>query len=236
MSNFKSLMSLASNVGDPAEFVGSAFNKGVNGVSVSVDISTLGVQSGDLILVGFMVGEDADQLSFMSMASTGYTELTSRYASSVLDINIKTFGKFADGTETDVVTNGGIIATASVVVIVSIFRYTGSNLPTNEVTGLVVDASDVGQDFISWPEVTGLSLSNILVYFGATGHVAGEPAYVDPTDLEGFISIGASDSEDVTGGFGYKTITQGTSFTANDWVVGGNTTSGSVAYVVFKLS
>lgn len=238
MSNVSTLMGLASSSVPtiPPEFVGSASGSTSNGYSVSVDLSSIDIQDGDLILAGFFVGEDADQRSTMSLSSTGYTEITSLFGVDTYDINMKTYAKFADGTETNFVTNGGIITTASVAVIVSVFRNAGDVLPTDEATGLAASGTQSNSDDIVWPEVTNLSSGNILVYFGATGHVSGIRTYTDPTDLTGFTTLGANDSEDTTGGFGYKVIDAESSFTANTWLAIGNSTASAVAYTIFKLT
>ena len=236
MSNVASVMGLAANSPAVPVFVGSDSNIAPNGNSVTVDISAINVQENDMILVGFFVGEDADRLSTMTMSSTGYTELTSRYVSDSYDINMKTFGKIADGTETSVITNGGIVTTASVAVIVSIFRNTEATLPTDLATGLIVQSGDANTDDIVWPEITGNQRNEILVYFGSTGHVSGTPLYTDPTDLEDFTTIAQDDSEDVTAGYGYKIIDTESSFTANTWSLSAANTANAVAYVVFRLS
>lgn len=236
MSNVTMAMGVASAFVPPPEFVGSSSNGIINGASVTVDLSSVDIQDGDLILAGFFVGEDADRRPSMSLTSTGYTEITSLYGNDTYDINMKTYAKFADGTETNFITAGGIITTASVVVIVSVFRNVGDVLPTDAATGLATSLAIPNRDDITWPEITGLSSQNILVYFGATGHVAGTPSYTDPADLTDFTTLGISDSEDVTGGYGYKIIDSETSFTANPWLLSGNATSSAVAYTVFKLS
>jgi len=236
MSNVAMTMGVVSVPPPPPEFVGSNSEFRTDGQSVTVDLSSIDIQEGDLILAGFFVGEDADQRSSMSLASTGYTEITSLYGNDTYDINMKTYGKFADGTETNFVTAGGIVTTASVVVIVSVFRNAGDVLPTDAATGLAASGTNVNTDDIVWPEITDLSSGNILVYFGATGHVSSAVTYTDPTDLEDFTTRASSDSEDVTGGYGYKVIDSGASFTANTWLLSGGGTSNSVAYTVFKLS
>lgn len=236
MSNLAMMMGLGSAEQKiPVEFVGSGSNIAFNGTSVTVDLSSIDIQSGDLILVGFFVGEDADRRGQMNLTSTGYTEITSLYGQDTYHINMKTYGKFADGTETNFITAGGIISTASTAVIVSVFRNAGDVLPTDEATGLAASGTNVNTDDIVWPEVTGVSANDTLVYFGATGHVSGAPQYTDPTDLTDFTTLGVSDSEDVTCGYGYKLIDSGPSFSANTWLVSANGTSSSVAYTVFKL-
>jgi len=236
MSNVYSVMSQAAASPPPTTFVGSSGNTGIDGASVTVDLSSVDIQDGDLILAGFFVGEDADRRSDMSLTSTGYTETTSLYGDDTYDINMKTYAKFADGTETSFVTAGGIISTASIAVIVSVFRYAGDVLPTDEASGLAASGTNVNADDIIWPEVTGVSKGDILVYFGGSGHVTFFATYDDPLDLADFTTLGTNDSEDVTGGYGYKIIDTETSFTANTWFVNSDGTSSANAYTVFKLS
>ena len=235
MSNVAMTMGVVSAPPPPPEFVGSGSGSATNGDSVTVALSSVDIQDGDLILAGFFVGEDADQRSNMSVTSTGYTEITSLYGNDTYDINMKTYGKFADGTETNFVTAGSIGATSSVVVIVSVFRNVGDSLPTDEASGLAASGTTTNTEDVVWPEITNLSSGDILVYFGATGHISSTRTYTDPTDLTDFTTLGQNDSEDVTGGYGYKVIDAETSFTANTWLVSGNGTSSSVAYTVFKL-
>ena len=236
MSNVYSVMSQAASLVPPITFVGSGSGRASNGFAVTVDLSSVDIRSGDLILAGFFVGMDADIRSSMSLTSTGYTEITSLYGNDTFDINMKTYGKFAAGTETSFITYGGMDSNSSVVVIVSVFRYAGDVLPTDAATGLATSGTNVNTDDIVWPEITNLSSGDVLVYFGATGHVNGSVSYIDPADLTDFTTLGYSDAEDVSGGYGYKVIDSGTSFTASTWLLAGNTTSSSVAYTVFKLS
>lgn len=239
MSNVRSVMGLAYSIPDPYSgppmFVGSASNSGIDGASVTVDLSSIDIQSGDLILAGFFVGEDADRRASMSLTSTGYTEITSLYGNDTYDINMKTYGKFSDGTETDFITSGNVNVAASVVVIVSVFRGAGDTLPTNSSTGLAASGAVVNSSWIVWPQITNTESEDILVYFGSTGHVSGTLTYNDPADLLDFTTLGANDSEDVTAGYGYKVIDAESSFTANQWTLGASASASAIAYTVFKL-
>jgi hypothetical protein len=234
MSNTATMMGLGSGAGGATEFVGSVSGSNINGEVVTVDLSSVEIQAGDLILAGFFVGSGQNVLSTMNLTSTGYTELTSLRQSDTSNINMKTYGKFSDGAETNFVTTGGRNDTDAASVIVSIFRSV-SELPTDEATGLAATGTDFNTEDLVWPEITDISGGNLLVYFGATAHRAGRTDYADPTDLQDFTTEGENDSYDVTGGFGYKVVDAETSFTANTWTVSGSADQSSVAYTVFKL-
>lgn len=238
MSNIAMIMGMAAGFNVPAEFVGSGSIDNVNGGVCSVSLSAMGIQSGDMILACFSVGEDNDLRSSMTLSSSGYTELNSLFTAENFDVNMKVFAKIADGTETSVDTNSTGFGTSTTCLIVSVFRNTSGVLPTDAGTGLIL--SDVGSDNddIVWSEITGLSAGDILVYFGASGHVGGNIDFNDPNDLTDFTTRGANDTEDLTAGYGYKVIDTESSFTANTWVnpqtTAGTTLCGT-AFTVIKL-
>ena len=236
MSNLAMMMGLAQKpVIVTMQYVGGASGQITNGQSITLDISTIDIQSGDLLIGVHVVGEDADRLSTMNLTSTGYTLISSLYGNDTYDINLEVYGKIADGTETNFITAGGIVSSASVGASLRVYRGPTA-IPTTANGGLYNETTAANTDDITWSEVTGLQEGNMLVYIGATGHVAGEPKYTDPADLSDFNTIAESDSEDFTFGEGYKVITTETSFSASDWLVSANTTSSSVASVILKLS
>ena len=236
MSNLAMMMGLAQKpVIVTMQYVGGASGQITNGQSITLDISTIDIQSGDLLIGVHVVGEDADRRSSMSLTSTGYTLISSLYGNDTYDINLEVYGKIADGTETNFITAGGIVSTASVGASLRVYR--GPNaIPSTANGGLYNETTAGNTDDITWSEVTGIEQGNMLAYIGATGHVNSEPTYTDPGDLSDFNTFAESDSEDFTFGEGYKVITTETSFSAAQWLVTANTTSSSVASVILKLS
>lgn len=217
------------------EYVGGVQNTNTNGQSITLDISTIGIQSGDLLIGVHVVGEDADRRSSMSLTSTGYTLISSLYGNDSYDINLEVYGKIADGTETSFITAGGIVTTASVGASLRVYRGPTA-IPSTANGGLYDETTTANTDDITWPEVTGIAKGNMLVYIGATGHISGSPLYADPGDLTSFNSIAASDSEDFTFGTGNKLIDTESSFSAADWLVSAGGTTNAVASVILKLS
>lgn len=237
MSNLAMMMGLGSAAGGGGfGFVGFANEISQNGGSVTVDLSSIDIKAGDLIIGAHLVGEDADRRSSMSLTSTGYTLMTEGYASDTYDAQGEIYGKIADGTETSFVTASLGVASASVVVLVGVFRGVSETIPTNGSTGIEQSGTLTNTDDVNWSNITGLTSDNILVYIAASGHVAGQPLYDTPSDLDGFQTRAESDDEDVTGGMGYKIITSETSFDAETWTVSANGTASSVFYVTIKLT
>lgn len=232
MSIINAIMAQAAGGFNSPTFVGANSNKAPNGAAVSVDLSGIDIQSGDLIIGAHMAGVGANKLSAMSLSSTGYTEIASHYSAGGYDLCMEVYGKIADGTETAFATNTLSDTTTSVCCIAAVFRGMTQVVPVDSSTGLAASSTILNVDDVTWPSVTGIGL---LVYFGATGHATGTKTYTTPTDLSGFITLGENDNVDVTGGFGY-TENQYGSYTANTWVMSGSNSLSSVAYTVFKLT
>ena len=236
MTASKIVMSAASGVGGGAvEFVGAASADEPNGATINLDISTIGIQSGDIIIASHGIGEDANFTSLMTTASSGYTDIATRFQNDTYDVNLKTRAKIADGTETTFSVSGGTFS-SSVIAIVMVFRGTNGTIPTDVASGLLVNSGTSNTDDINWPLVTGLSSGECLVYVGATGHVSGFRFYSNATDMDGTQQENESDDEDLTHMMAYKLITTETSFDANTWFCTGNTFSSAVAYHIIKLS
>lgn len=236
MSNVLFVMGQASATIPREKFVGVASNVGNNGTSVTVDLSAIDVRAGDMILAGYSLGRTTDYRTFMTLDSTGYTEITSLYGNDTYDINMKVFGKIADGSESSFVTTGGLINTSSCTVFVSVFRYTNGILPTTLGTGLAASGVNTNTDDVVWPSVSGLAPEDVLVYFGSVGHQSGTTPFTDPTDLLEFETRSGNDTEDCTGGFGYKLVDLDTSFAANTWATATLApTASSVAYTILKI-
>ena len=236
MSNLAMMMGLGANrIPVTMQYVGGASGTAQNGASVSLDLSSISIQSGDLIIGVHVVGEDANRLSTMNLTSTGYTLISTQYSSDTYDINLEVYGKIADGSETSFVTAGGIVTSAAVGASARVYRGP-SAIPTTANGGLYNETTANNTDDITWSEVTDLQEGNMLVYIGATGHVSGTPLYTDPGDLSDFNTIAQSDSEDFTFGEGYKVITTESSFSASQWSVSATGTASAVASVILKLS
>ena len=232
MSNIATVMAQASSRFTPPTFVGFAQNSSANGGSITVNLAGIPIQSGDMILAAHMVGAGADRRSSMTLSSTGYTLITSIHGPSGYNVNLETYAKIADGTETSFVTNSTANTTDSVIAMVIVIRNANSVLPTTYATGLEASGAILSVDDVTWPAVSG---EGIFVYFANTAHITGVRTYADPGDMDGFLTTGVNDSYDVTGGLGYVAKQTG-SFTANTWLVSGSGSTSGVAYTVFKLS
>lgn len=234
MSNTASILSLGGPL-PSVQYIGGNIDFTQNGGGLNLDLSSIDIQSGDLIIGVHAVGEDSNLLSSMNIASTGYTLIASLFGSDTYDVNLEVYAKIADGTETLFTTSAGLLSTSSVFAIARVYRGP-SSIPTGG-PGLYVADTANNTDDITWPTVIGTKTGDMLVYIGATGHVSAvDSDYTNSSDLTDFVSDSASDSEDITVGIGNKAITSESSFSASDWNMTGNTTSSAVAYVILKLS
>lgn len=234
MSIFNTIAFAAANPGfSIVTFVGSAQAGNNNGASVTVDISSIDVQSGDIIIVHHTVGEDnGDQTSSMTLTDSGFASLTTGYGNDTYDVNHKIHYKTADGTETSVVSDAFPVASSSVILQVMVFR----NAST-----LTLISTDLGtnSDDPVFTGATGLVYGNMVICAASTGHISGESAsqeYTSGGDLDQFITDAENDAEDCTAGLGCKAILAQTSFTPAQWTMTGNGTASSYVASTMVLS
>ena len=236
MSNITTMLNLASDPLTPTEYVAGGYASGVNGVSLSVNMSSFGIQKGDFILAIHVVGEDSNETSYMELnsASQDFTLLKSSFSNDTYDISMKVYGKIADGTETTVGFNSVRFTTSSVGAIARVYR--GPRvLPKNISNGYFLDDLDSNTTYLVWPEVPDTKKDELLIYFGATGHVSGTVFYPTPTDLTDWQGVARSDTEDFTFGIGHKRINTETSFQANTWTWATNYTSSAVIKNIIRF-
>lgn len=234
MSIFNTIAFAAANPAfNIVTFVGSAQAENNNGAAVTVDISSIDVQSGDTIIVHHTVGEDnGDQTSSMTLTDSGFASLTTGYGNDTYDVNHKIHYKTADGTETSVVSDSFPTSSSSIILQVMVFR----NAST-----LTLISTDLGtnSDDPQFTGATGLLYGSMVVCAASTGHVSGESAsqeYTSGGDLDGFITDASNDTEDCTAGLGYKAITSQTSFTPAQWTMTGGATNSSYVATTMVLS
>ena len=216
MSLLSSLMGVASNGARiKVKYVYSGITSQINGLSMTRPISN--VKAGDLILVFHSAasGTGGSQLGVMSLNTTGYTLLRAYFTSNSnnYDTNLEIYGKIADGTETSVVSNGGLNAAFGSALAVGVYRGTDGTLP--DASRFTVNNAGDNDDVI-FPTTTTIEGGDLLVVFGA--NATNSPSFTAPTDLDEWIYRGANDSYDNTLGLGSILITDQTSFTANTWV------------------
>lgn len=236
MSNITTMLNLASEPVTATKYIEGGYANGINGAGISVNMSSFGIQKGDFILAIHVVGEDSNETSFMELNSNSqdFTLLKTRYVSDSYDINMKVYGKIADGTETTVGFNSVPKTTSSVGAIARVYR--GPKvLPKNSNSGYYLDGGSTNTTRPVWPEVGDTKQDELLIYFAATGHISGTISYPTPTDLTDWESFGASDSEDFTFGIGHKRITTETSFQANTWLWATDYTTSAVAKQIIRL-
>lgn len=231
MSFIAGLVGLTNNFIPTVEYVGGAISGSTgNGGAITLDISSIDIQAGDLIIGIHGAGSPVTIVN-MSLSSTGYSYITGIYANDSRDANLEVYGKIADGTETSFATNATGNNLNSTIAAVRVYRGPLS-VPEAHASGSITNTDD-----ITWPTVSGTVSKEMLVYIGATGHNSGSSStYADPSDLTDFVDGGTNDTFDLTLGMGNKAITTETSFSASKWNTATNGTSSANAYVILKLS
>lgn len=198
-------------------FVGTTSNKTITfGGSLTGGIDT-SASEGDLVLVFFATGSTAQR----TLVVAGYTQLLQQTQSDTFDTNLVTSYKFQTGTpDTSVVLTGGTGNTADAgTIIIQVWRgvlnvqgYSAATVTQQDATynpisyGAVTTNNTV---LANPPSVSPANLSPasdgcVIVACGAGAHDTGTQTY-SSSDLEGFVSVGADDTNDSTIGAGYIT-------------------------------
>ena len=159
--------------------------------------------AGDLVVVYFGVSASGA----VPLVIAGYTEVASLSASDTYDANLLVEYKFMGVTPdttftliggTDSENNGGAV-------VVQVWRGVDTVLPFD-----VTRTTDTGNNSVlcAPPAITPVTQGSVIVSGGAGAHNTGTQTY-SSSDLSGFLSSGANDSNDVTIGAGYFYWTAG---------------------------
>lgn len=187
-------------------FVGSAVASSSPNAQTSVDISGISLQSGDLILVGFAVGDTS--ASDSNLALTDYTEVADLFSGTdTNDTDLWVGYKYSTGSETAVGPFTAVGGTnASNAATVMVFRgvrqaVDGGPFDVASTTATGIDTSNADPPSIDW------STAGVwAVIVGATGHTGGASAtYTAPTNYTtNFAQRAHNDTVDVLIGMGYN--------------------------------
>jgi hypothetical protein len=220
-----SIVSSILNTGDSSslnrkiQFIGYGNHKENNGLATDFPLSVLDIKFGDLIVFQRCSGSTTSDVGSMA-TPTGFSLLTSTYASDTFDVTMETYYKIATGGE-DLTSFSSMNDTqSSVSVSVMVFRGTDGTAPT-----VLLDLATNNADDITWPFVGALGSDSVVLYLGSTGHEDGTITYTDPGDLDFFFTRGSGDTNDHAWGIGYKHSKSTPSFAAGDWVLSATTST-----------
>lgn len=152
------------------ELVGSATS-----TAVTTDLSGLGIQSGDFLLLLFQRTSSGDEAQ--SVVTAGWTKDVELFADDSWDSNLMVASKVADGTETSVQVGAG---TYTPLTIVQVWRgVSGYNVTTTTATG-------INSNLPNPPSITPVSDGAIIVVAGGGSRFGTIGAYInaEPTGFQ----------------------------------------------------
>jgi hypothetical protein len=192
------------------EYVGGyvqGFSGTTSNVTISLTSLTGGLASapaaGDLVIVYFGTGAIGDR----NLVVSGYTEVAELFSDDTYETNLAVAYKFMGGTPDTsfVLSNGTGNSSEAGAVAVQVWR--GVNV-TTPLDVAATTATGLNSVECNPPAITPVTSGAVIVSGGAGAHTGGVGVY-SSSNLTSFISVGASDSYDVTIGLGYHRWTSG---------------------------
>lgn len=158
-------------------FVGDAKNAGLGNADLTVDLSGISMQQGDLVLVAYGVVNTADHP--MSVTTAGYTELFEDYADDSRDANGAVAYKIMGATpDTSVVlANPGALSTNSFVACVQVWRGVDQATPIDATT---TEAEGTNSSVSNSPSITTVTDNALVVSVGVNTGAAADVAVTSP--------------------------------------------------------
>jgi hypothetical protein len=222
------------------EFVGATaltFAGTTSNVTVSLTSLTGGIASapaaGDLVIIYFGTGSTADR----NLVVSGYTEIVELYSNDTFDTNLVVASKFMGGTpDTSITLTGGTLNTSDAgAVVVQVWRGVDQTTPL-DVTETT--ATGINSALCDPPAITPVTNGAVIVSGGAGANNSvffDSNAGYSSSDLTGFITRTANDTNDVTIGLGYHVWTSGAFDPAQFTFAFSDSTSFSWAAVTLAL-
>lgn len=189
------LMFFGTGVEAVVQVVGTVTASTATTTDMTLDLSAIDIQSGDLILVAAASGGSSSV--YLPMVSSGFTSLLEVGTASTYDTGLATYYKVATGAETEVVVDSGSDTNAGKVVILYVLR---------EVSDIDSQSGSTSSSVIP-PQVAITSSSKLFaICFFAGGSNLGSLEYTN-SSLEGFQSVSANANiYDMTLASGYSSF------------------------------
>lgn len=198
---------------------------------ISISVSSLSIQTGDIIIVAFATGSTANR----TIGAEGFTQVASLYSNDSYDTNLYVGYQVALTSVTSITLVGG---TGSISDAGAAAVHVWRGIDTTEViSGSFVRTGTVANTLFPPLSTVGidLTISNaVIIVAGAAAHSGGVDTF-GSTDLSNFLTVGSNDSYDVSVGLGSYAYTGGT-YTPAAWTcTQADSTSFSAAAVTFGL-
>jgi hypothetical protein len=185
-------------------YVGETSGAAINGANVTLDLSTLGLQQGDLVVVAYGIG-DNDSLDFnMATVSAGWNEVADLHADDTQDVDLGVYWKLMGSTpDASVEVDGQGGTDAGVAAVAIAFRGIDQATPMD-----VTPTTATGIDTMH-PDPPSINHNNPagvwIVIAGAAGHALNAGSFTFPTGYTtNALSQLGNDTSDVTVGVGYR--------------------------------
>ncbi|GBD34349.1 hypothetical protein HRbin35_00061 [bacterium HR35] len=190
-------------------FIGSVEGSAANGGDVTLSLSGLGLQEGDLVIVAYAIG-DNDNVNFnMAILSpAGYTEVADLHSDDTQDVDLGVYWKVMGATPDTSVTVDGLGGTdASVAAVAMAFRGVDPATPMDVIP---TTATGINTMHPNPPAIDYVSTGVWTVIAGASGHALNLANTNNPyTFPSGYTTDNVqrpeNDTSDVTVGLGYRT-------------------------------
>jgi hypothetical protein len=191
-------------------FIGGASGGAPNGADITLDLSGLSMQEGDLILVAHEDPSSIDEAMARRIRSTGFTPIADLFSTDTQKSNLGVYYGFVGATPpTSVVTAGTLVTTSGVSAAAMVFRGVDRTRPM-----AVAPTTATGIDSVlaNPPSITPGVSGAWVVAIGGGGHLGGAVVtYGLPTGYTTNAQSGSgNDTNQSVIGMGYKSTPSGT--------------------------
>ena len=183
------------------QYVGGAVTSTSSG-TVTINFTSLtggvgSVLAGDLVIA--VIGEADTNDNVLTMTTTGYTKLFDLYQNNTQDSGLGVFYKVMGATPDTSATEGRAPSGgSSIVFAVQVWRGVNTSTPI----GASASAGAAGSSLANPPAITTTSPNSRVIAIGAAAHNSSTVTFTQGGDLQNFITVGQSNSEDASLGVG----------------------------------
>lgn len=187
-------------------YLGEILTARPSGLAVTVDISTLGLVQGDVVVVGHMVASNTDRA--IGVTTAGYTEVAELFANDTYDANLSVSYKVMGATpDAAVDVSGSGSSNNPGQIVVRAYRAVNQ---TTQMDVAATTATGVNGTAVNPPAITPATVGSMIVVFGCSAAAPSAiTANYTSADLADFSTNRISDLYTVTWGVGQKAWSSG---------------------------
>lgn len=215
--------------GPGVEYIGSGIAGNTNGSSFSVDISSAGVQPGDLLIAGYGISQAGD---YSSVVPSGFTRITSEYAADTYSTSASVSYQIATFAVTSV--SFSVMGTSTTSHAGAVFVFRRAVVPSAWNSSAYDRQNQDRVDFFNL--TSSVAPYSMLCAVGAVGHGAGgatSALLTVSSDMDAYKRIVINDTNDVSLAMAVRyRCPAGTKNTGSWYCTGSTTSSSSVGLLV----